>query len=164
MIDTPLNLAQRYFSRAQSGFAPFPGYVYNRRLVDCLRLPLDGGKYADVTWLLSLATKGPIVWVNLPLITYRVHEGNDGNIESLRDRLRFFGFLKQNNKLFSAGLLKDYRSFVYKMILKKPIQGHATRHSIVASFMNFYRCSRYASPDYYRALSVRVLVKLIAKI
>ena len=163
LIDTPLNLARRYFSRAQSGIAPFPGYVYNRRLVDDLRLQLDGGKYADVTWLLCLAMKAPIVWVNQPLMTYRMHGGNDGIIESLRDRLRFFGFLKQNAELFSAGLMKDYRSFVYKKILKEQTVGHAARRRVVASFMKGYRWTRYARPDYYSALAVRVLVKWMAE-
>jgi len=58
LITSPHDLAARYFSRAQSGYAPFPGYVYNRSLVGNSRFPLDGGKYADVTWLLNLATKG----------------------------------------------------------------------------------------------------------
>jgi len=163
MIDTPLNLARRYFSRAQSGIAPFPGYIYNRILIGDQRLPLDGGKYADVTWLLCLAMKAPLVWVSLPVITYRIHESNDGSIESLRDRLKFFGFLKQNVKLFSAGLMKDYRSFVYKKILNEPLAGHAARKDLIASFMSYYRWSRYARIDYYKALFVRQLVKWLAE-
>ena len=163
MIDNPLNLAQRYFSRAQSGIAPFPGYIYNRLLVGDQRLPLDGGKYADVTWLLSLTIKAPIVWVSLPVITYRIHANNDGSIESLRDRLKFFGFLKQNVQLFSAGLMKDYRSFVYKKILNGPLVGHAARQHVLTSFMGYYRWSRYANIDYYKALVVRQLVKWMAE-
>jgi len=163
LINTPLELARRYFSRAQSGIAPFPGYIYNRRLLINQRLPLNGGKYADVTWLLCLAMKAPIVWVNLPLINYRMHESNDGNIESLRDRLKFLGFLKQNSGFFSGGLIKDYRSFVYKKILKEQRVRHAARRRAVVSFMGCYRWSRYARLDYYRALTNRVLVKWMAE-
>ncbi len=164
LITTPRNLAHRYFSRAQSGFAPFPGYVYNRRLVGEQRLPLEGGKYADVTWLLSLARKGTIVWVNKPLMTYRLHESNDGNIESLRDRLRLLGFLKQNKEIFGAGLLKDFRcAFIYKKIAKAHDVTHPKRYRMAVSFLNNYRWSRYARLNYYWALAVRVLVKWVAE-
>jgi GT2 family glycosyltransferase len=164
IIPSPQNLAMRYFSRAQSGIAPFPGYIYNRRLVGSLRLPLEGGKYADVTWLLSLAIKGSIVWINSSLMTYRMHESNDSNIESPRDRLRFLGFLKQNRKLFRAGLLEDYRcSFIYKKILRAPIDGHAASRRVAISFLNNYRWSRYMRLDTYKALAVRLLVKWVAE-
>ena len=164
LIDTPRNLARRYFSRAQSGFAPFPGYIYNRRLVGDQRLPIEGGKYADVTWLLSLARKGQIVWVNKPLMTYRLHGGNDGSIESLRDRLRLLGFLKKNQSEFGAGVLKDYRySFIYKRIQKACIGYACGRCRTVISFVHHYRWSRYARLDYYKALVIRVLVKWVAE-
>jgi len=117
LIESPLNLARRYFSRAQSGFAPFPGYVYNIGLVGSQRLASGGGKYSDVTWLLSLAKKAPIVWVNVPLMIYRLHDSNDSNIESIQDRLRLLGYLKKNRAIFGKGLLSDYRcSFIYKRI------------------------------------------------
>lgn len=164
LIDTPRNLARRYFSRAQSGFAPFPGYIYNRRLVGDQRLPDEGGKYADVTWLLSLASKGVIVWVNRPLMTYRMHESNDSNQESLRDRLRLLGFLKANRTLFGTGVLQDFRySFIYKKIQKACIGSPSGRCRAIISFVNHYRWARYARFDYYKALAVRALVKWAAE-
>lgn len=164
LIATPRDLASRYFSRAQSGFAPFPGYIYNRRLVGDQRLPVKGGKYADVTWLLNLAKKGAIVWLNQPLMTYRLHESNDGNIESLRDRLRLLGFLKQNKEMFSAGLLKDYRcAFIYKKIAKTHDAAHPERYRTSISFLKNYRWSRFARPECYKALAIRALVKLVAE-
>jgi len=163
-ITTPKDLARRYFSRAQSGFAPFPGYIYNRLLVGDTRLPAEGGKYADVTWLLRLANKGKIVWINRPLMTYRLHGENDGIIESMRDRLRFLGYLKQNIEIFGTGLLKDYRcGFIYKKIVKTTKGTHPDRYGVAVSFLNHYRWSRYIRPDYYKALSVRALVKLAAE-
>ena len=163
IITTPRNLARRYFSRAQSGIAPFPGYVYKRELVGDQRLSVEGGKYADVTWLLNLAGKGSIVWVNKPLMTYRIHESNDGGFESLRDRLRFFGYLKQNRVVFGEGLLNDYRSFIYKKILKSHVGPHSRRHTLIISFLNRHRWSRYARADYWKSLAVRTLVKRVAK-
>ena len=43
-INAASNLAARYFARSQSGIAPFPAYIYNRRLVATTRIPPDGGK------------------------------------------------------------------------------------------------------------------------
>ncbi len=163
IITTPQNLARRYFSRAQSGFAPFPGYVYKRELVGDQRLPVEGGKYADVTWLLNLSRKGAIVWVTMPLMTYRIHESSDGGSESLRDRLRFFGYLKQNSTIFGQGLLNDYRSFVYKKILKAHAGPYSKRHHLAMSFLKGHRLLRYARLVYYKDLLVRTLVKWVAK-
>jgi glycosyltransferase involved in cell wall biosynthesis len=163
LITTPRNLARRYFSRAQSGIAPFPGYVYKLHLVGDQRLPVDGGKYADVTWLLNLAGKGPIIWVTMPLMAYRIHESSDGGFESLRDRLRFFGYLKQNRAMFGEGLLNDYRSFVYKKILKTHVGPYSKRHRLAISFLNRHRWSRYARADYWKSLAVRTLVKWVSE-
>ncbi|NVO07760.1 MAG: glycosyltransferase [Rhodoferax sp.] len=160
-IATAQSLAARYFSRAQSGIAPFPGYVYQTRLVGGLRFLTDGGKYADVTWLLELARKAAVVWIRLPLMTYRMHGGNDGNTESRRDRLRFLAYLKRNQSWLGQGILQDYRcSFVYKTLLKQPDSGHAQRRRAVArAFLSAYRWTRYARAATYQALLERALVK-----
>lgn len=161
-INTPLELSRRYFSRSQSGFAPFPGYIYKRSLVGDTRLLTKGGKYADVSWLLTLAGKGKIVWFNQPLMTYRLHGGNDGNTESLRDRLRLLGFLKQNRASFSEGVLSDYRcSFIYKKLVRShgDLLPKARRH-LARAFLNHYRWARYLRLDTYKALIVRKLIKL----
>jgi hypothetical protein len=162
-VASPRNLARRYFSRAQSGIAPFPGYVYRRRLVGEVRLPLEGGKYSDVTWLLSLAMKGPIVWVAEPLMTYRMHGGNDGVVESARDRLRFLAFVKHSVKVLGKDLLADYRcSFIYKPLLARGT-GSPARHKLARSFLRRYGWSRYANPSYYSALFRRAVIKRMAK-
>jgi glycosyltransferase involved in cell wall biosynthesis len=163
LITNPRNLARRYFSCAQSGIAPFPGYIYNRELVGDQRLSVAGGKYADVTWLLNLAGKGSIVWLTMPLMTYRIHESSDGGCESLRDRLRFFGYLKQNRAIFGEGLLKDYRSFIYKKILKAHKGHYSKRHRLAVSFLKNYRLARYARPVYYKDLLLRTFVKWMAE-
>lgn len=164
LIYTSRNLARRYFARAQSGFAPFPCYVYNRLLVGDQRLPVDGGKYADVVWLLTLARKGAIVWINKSLMTYRLHESNDSNIESLQDRLRLLGFLKKNRAEFGADVLNDYRyTILYREAEKSCIGSRSGRCRAIISFVDNYRWSRYANLDYYKALAVRVLVKQVAE-
>lgn len=162
-IKSPRDLARRYFSRAQSGIAPFPGYVYRRNSVGELRLPLEGGKYSDVTWLLSLAMKGSLAWVAAPLMTYRMHGGNDGSVESLRDRLRFLGFVKQHLSVLGKDLLADYRcSFIYKPIAGNG-QASTTRQRATRDFLNFYRWWRYANPSLYGALVKRAIIKKMSE-
>jgi GT2 family glycosyltransferase len=161
LITSPRQLAARYFARYQSGIAPFPGYVYQRASVGTTRFHPDEGKYSDVTWLLRLAGAGLTVWISKPLMTYRLHGGNDGSIESRRDRLRFLSYLKQQRRELGAGILQDYRcSFVYKpMILKSAVTSHPVRQSTAARFLRHYRWRRYARLDTYRALLRRALVK-----
>ncbi|MDH5206067.1 MAG: glycosyltransferase family 2 protein, partial [Hylemonella sp.] len=159
-IASPSNLGMRYFGRLQSGIAPFPGYVYHRALVGDQRFHADEGKYSDVTWLLRLAKRGSIVWINKPLMIYRMHGGNDGLIESRRDRLRFLAYLKRHRASLGEGLLQDYRcSFIFKPIAKQDIVSHPARRRLAQRFLQRYRWQRYARLDTYRAALRRALVK-----
>lgn len=159
LITSPGTLARRYFSPAQLGIAPFPGYVYNRRLIGDLRLPVRGGKYADVAWLLDLVRQAPVVWVKKPLMTYRIHESSDGKVESMRDRLRFLGYIKRHRTELEEELLSDYRSFLYKKMLKSLDESHGKRYRVISSFLKRYRLRRYFRVDYYKALVIRMMVK-----
>ena len=160
VITSARDLAVRYFARSQSGIAPFPGYIYNKTLVGTLRLPPGGGKYADATWLINLVRQGPIVWINQPLITYRMHAGNDGNIESRRDRLRTLAYLKRNISWLGRGILQDYRcSFVYKTIRRSSDKSPPARLRVATAFLNRYRWMRYTRLDTYKALLQRALAK-----
>jgi len=160
-IHSAKNLAARYFSRAQSGIAPFPGYVYQRSLAGSRRFLLSGGKYADVAWLLELARTHSVVWIRQPLMTYRMHEGNDGNTESRRDRLRFLGYLKRNRDWLGEGILQDYRcSFIYKILLKSQAPEERRKRLLVGqSFLSRYRWARYGRLDTYQSLLERARVK-----
>lgn len=164
VIHSPRELAKRYFSRSQSGIAPFPSYIYNRHKVSSRMLAVEGGKYSDVTWLLNIAKTGKIVWIGQPLMTYRMHASNDGNIESLRDRLRFLSYLKQNKAQIGMGVLQDYRcSFIYKKINKLDDKIHVKRRKTTRAFLNTYRWLRYARLDTYGSLFNRALIKLMTK-
>lgn len=163
-ISSPRDLAARYFSRAQSGIAPFPAYVYNKERIGQIRFDPEGGKYADVTWLLNLSMKGPILWINKPLMTYRIHASNDGATESRRDRLRFLAFIKKNHALLGSAILQDYRcSFIYKTVMKSPDLSHPMRRRVADAFVKHYRWARYLRLDTYLALTRRALTKWLAK-
>lgn len=163
-ILSPRYLAARYFSRAQSGIAPFPAYVYCKGKLGGLRFDPDGGKYADVTWLLNLSMKGPILWHSKPLMTYRIHASNDGATESRRDRLRFLAFIKKNKALLGSAILQDYRcSFIYKTVMKSSDLSHRNRRRIADAYVKHYRWARYLRLDTFQALARRALTKCLAK-
>lgn len=158
-ITSPRDLARRYFARSQSGIAPFPAYVYRKRLVDDVRLPVDGGKYADVTLLLDLAARGPMVWLNETLMTYRVHGGNIGSGENLHDRLRFLAYIKKNLKVLGKDLLADYRcSFIYKPLANSQ-STFKWRGDVARRFLAYYGWSRYTNLSLYSALIRRAFIK-----
>ncbi len=159
-ISSARDLAYRYFGRSQSGIAPFPGYVYNRTLVGSTRMKTDGGKYADATWLMTLADRGEILWLREPLMAYRLHGGNDGLKESRQDRLRAMAYLKQKRARWGRGLLEDYRcSFIYKPMLRAGARTTAARTQLAAAFLRRYRWARYLRLDTYLSLFRRALVK-----
>jgi glycosyltransferase involved in cell wall biosynthesis len=163
-ISSPRDLAMRYFGRSQSGISPFPSYVYNRHLTSGQFIPAEGGKYADVTWLLILAHLGDIIWINQPLITYRMHASNDGNTESRRDRLSFMGYLKRNLVTIGSSVLLDYRfSFIYKKISRDHDTLHPMRHRLAEIFLRHYRWTRYTRADTYQAIYNRALIKWMTK-
>lgn len=160
VIDSPRNLAERYFSRNQSGIAPNPSYVYSRRLAGDHRFIVDGGKYADVSLLLDILLQGPIIWLNVPLMTYRMHGSNLGSVESLPDRLRFLGYLKKHGQIFGEDLLLDYRcSFIYKKILKNSKYLSSKRYRLAKKLLSTYGFERYTRFSTYRVLIIRFLNK-----
>ena len=162
VLHSPHDLAACYFSRHQLGIAPFPGYVYNRQHAIATPFPTGGGKYADVTWLLSLAHRGLIVWVNKPLITYRLHGGNDGKNESRRDRLRFLRFLKSNVNWLGRDILDDYRcSFIYKPVVRQQPENSPGRQRTAMAFLRTYAWRRYARLSTYTAAIRRAWIKAL---
>ncbi len=117
IIASSQDLFRRYFGRHQTGTAPFPSYIYRTSVAGAERIPEEGGKYADVSWLLRLASLGQMVWWHKPLMDYHLHDSNDGLQESRRDRLRFLGLIKRCPSYVSPKGLDDYRYFIYKKIV-----------------------------------------------
>lgn len=160
VIASPSDLARRYFGRHQSGIAPFPGYVYQRRRLGDTRFAPSEGKYSDVTWLLRLAAQGQIVWIRHPLMTYRIHGNNDGLQESRRDRLRFLAYLKRHQVSLGADLLDDYRcSFIYKPIVQTQQTKHVRQRHVAIRFLRFYSWRRYLRASTYRSALQRAALK-----
>jgi hypothetical protein len=145
IINSPQQLAIRYFSRFQSGIAPFPSYVYSSSIVKEINFPVNNGKYADVIWLLQILKRGSAVWINQPLMTYRIHSQNDGQLESSRDRLRLLRFLKSNTQLSNKQIIDDYRcGFIYKPLLRKSgFDQYSTRQKIARKYTRAQGINRF---------------------
>lgn len=160
VISSPQQLAQRYFSRNQSGIAPNPSYIYNRKIIGDAQFIVDGGKYADVSLLLDIAQLGQILWLNKPLMTYRIHGHNLGSTESLPDRLRFLAYLKKHQDTLGAEVLHDYRSsFIYKRILKDGMETETKKYRTAQSYLSFYHCYHYVRLSTYKSLFMRLINK-----
>jgi glycosyltransferase involved in cell wall biosynthesis len=165
-ITSARDLFRRYFGRHQTGFVPFPAYIYRTAVAGQQRIPASGGKYADVSWLLNLAQLGPLVWWRRPLMDYHLHGGNDGMQESRRDRLAFLGFLKQNPAYCGASGLREYRYFIYKKFL--PLDAvnlaHQTRAQNFRSFLRWQKLRRRLRLSDLPALLRKTLLKTWAKV
>ena len=139
---TPHYLAWQYFGRHKLGIAPFPFYIYNKLKIGGTRFSVQLGKYGDVAWLLDLANKGQIVWINSLMGIYQLHEGNDSKLESRRDRLRFLAYLKEHKLPEYSLLITLYRQFLYKKLISsnEALIG-SKRFGLLRRFMNspFYR-------------------------
>jgi glycosyltransferase involved in cell wall biosynthesis len=155
-------LLAKYFGRYQLGVAPFPSYVYKSSAIQDFRFDPGWGKYGDVTWLLSVACHGFVVWINEPLMIYRLHDGNDSLTESRRDRLRFLAFLKKNIEVYSKGLLNDYRFFLYKKNLPNLLHENKNRRrtAILRKYISLYRIFRWLRLDHYGYLLNKLKVRL----
>ncbi len=163
-IPSPEDLFHHYFGRHSTGIALFPGYVYKTEKIGGKRIPEDGGKYADVSWLLTVASSGRIVWIAKPLLDYYLHGGNDGLQESLRDRLRLLGFLKRNKTLCGAAGLDNYRYFIHKQLVASlPDVRYAKRLKIIKRDMNRYRIRRLFRGKDYFFLIKRFIIKHLMK-
>lgn len=160
-IDGAGALFRRYFGRHQTGFVPFPAYIYRTERAGTERIPADGGKYADVTWLLKLAMRGPIVWCNRPLIYYHLHGDNDGLQESLRDRLRFLGFIKRCPGCAGRAGLTDYRYLLYKNAIAAG-RGGPRRRGRLRRFITWARLVRLLRPSQLPAMLRKTVLKALS--
>lgn len=155
-LENPRALASRYFSRFPNGIAPFPAYVYRTSIVTKIPVnPQAGGKYSDVAWLLEIAKRGPIIWNSKKLIRYRIHPGNDGGLESTRDRLRLLRYLKMNSLFIGQAVISDYRFFLYKKLCKNESIGRRLPSKYTKTFERYlfiYRLNRFLKVETYAYL------------
>jgi glycosyltransferase involved in cell wall biosynthesis len=138
IIKSKLDLVKQYFGRNNKGIAPFPSYVYKANPVESELMNQirsnDFGKYSDVLMVMSQLDGGAIVWINQALMVYHLHENNDGQLESLRDRLRLLAVLKREFK-DEQQIIDQYRLLMYSNTAH-------SRGGKYATFEKKLRCKR----------------------
>jgi glycosyltransferase involved in cell wall biosynthesis len=161
---SPNDLLRRYFSHHQLGIAPFPSYIYKTSALNGLQFDSNGGKYSDVQWLSRWCIKGPMIWIAEPMMVYRFHESNDGNLESRFDRLQFLTYLKSSRDLFSPEILSDYRNFFYKKLLTRlKEKGYEKSYRLLAQFIARHRLRRLFRLSFFNNFFKKALTKLYLK-
>ena len=107
----PEDLLREYFSLSPKGPAPFPGYMYRREAIQGLCLdPLHGGKYSDVSFLMKVMRRGPILWLDNVWMRYRIHGFNDSATEAVGQRLRLLRYIYFSTSMHRhSPLVAQYR-------------------------------------------------------
>ena len=86
---------ERYLP-GNGGAAPYPSYMYRTKYLKQAMLKVSvTGKHADVSILSSLLNYGTIVWLEKPLMHYRIHASNDSVIEEITSNISLFNYMKK---------------------------------------------------------------------
>lgn len=121
LLDGPEALVYRYLS-LMTDHAPFPGYLYRTAMVRSL-FPdsSEGGKYADVPFLMKVAQRGPIAWLREPLMKYRIHSESDSATLSIGQFLRLLRFIYKNTAFKPrSDVVRQFRLVHWKRWLFQP--------------------------------------------
>lgn len=97
IINSKGGLLDSYFRYGIRGMAPFPSYMYRVNYIKGLSLvPEEGGKYADVAFLLKVLNRGAFLWDCRVLMQYRIHEQSDTATVKFSDYIKLKNHLKNN--------------------------------------------------------------------
>lgn len=164
LLYNPETFLQPYLGLELTGPAPFPGYMYRTSAITGLYLDgYEGGKYSDVTFLLKILRRGPILWLPEILMHYRKHPGNDSAIEVIGQRLRLLRYIyKETSITKKSKQISEFRYEHWRRWLLASCKNvntlKSTRFRTVAKFV-FLKSIEYlvSKPGFY----LRVKNKLI---
>lgn len=91
IIDSPDALIQRYVLRKA---APLPSYLYKNENKTYLEA-CYGGKYSDVSCLVTIAKKGIVIHCAKPLMKYYIHPGQDSGKHDFLQYQLLINYLKR---------------------------------------------------------------------
>lgn len=156
-VDGARTIIDAYFGIGKARPAPFPAYMYRTAATRGLFLdPLDGGKYADVAFLLKLAARGPILWLADPLVRYRIHASNDSGEVNIAQQLRLLRFARRMAPAsLDGGLLEEVRFLIYYRWLaagRRSTQLTPRRRRVVLRHMLAHMPLRLIIPALYSRL------------
>lgn len=152
-LNRPEDMLREYFSLLQKGAMPFPGYMYRRSMIHGLHLePEEGGKYADVSFLVKAILRGPIHWLSVPLMLYRMHLNNDSATEAVGQRLALLRFVYASTAITPRSrLVAQYRyrywlSWWLARARSRNLEWQSWRQSVVRRFLLIHTV-KYALTD-----------------
>lgn len=123
-------LIKPYTSLDLDSPAPFPGYMYRTQSVKGLALdPTTGGKHADVSFLMSVLGRGPILWLAQPRFLYRFHGNNDSRAENIASRMRWLRFVK--SRYPGALAQENLQDFRFQLWSRWLVQ-HSTKFELLS--------------------------------
>lgn len=136
IIDTPDKMLRRY---VDNSIAPFPSYLY-KNIGARYVVKENGGKYADVAFLVSLCNNGSIVLCKEPLMEYMIHKNQDSHINDFIQYMKLVNFLKTICKNRNE-LAKQRVKYIYynmKQNISHTYPNIANLILMKYSFSNFY--------------------------
>lgn len=166
-VTTPQQLLDAYIGlRENIDHPPFPSYFYRTEYLQRGMFDYsDGGKYADVSFLIKLLAKGPIVWHPSLLVKYRLHGENDSNRMAVIDRMKFIKFLCRNNLFSPKSSIIIRQKFLYLLAWyrdltnsNKLLNFNNWRVKIILKFLvaNFFIMSK-SDPKFIKYLIIRLI-------
>jgi len=107
----PKDLVLRQLELDLGRAAPFTNYAYNLNVVKDPALDLSKGRnYCDVSFLAGILQFGPIVWINEPLASVRVHDANISTYSGVRDYKAFLTWIRlEFGDAISRTSIDEYR-------------------------------------------------------
>ena len=106
-----MDILNRFLVADFGGVAAFGSYAYNLDVIEDLHLDFSrGGRNCDTVLLMDLIDKGPIVWIDEPLIQINVEEDNISSTISVRDYKGFIATaVRETDKEINQFYIDEYR-------------------------------------------------------
>ena len=125
-FESSAKFIRQYLCFDSGGAAPFSSYVYNKELISNIEMDWSQGRaYFDTIFLLNIADKLKLIWLNEPLVSVRCHDGRISSNCGVRDYKSFIKLIevKYNNGIHKIELLEYHFVQLYynlKKIKKYP--------------------------------------------
>jgi glycosyltransferase involved in cell wall biosynthesis len=105
------NFVVRYLASDLGGISPFCSYAYNTELVQGLYPDYSKARnYCDTIFLTDVLKRGPIIWVNKPLVRVRCHDDNLSTSSGVGDYKGFLSFIRMEyGPVFKQRYVDEYR-------------------------------------------------------
>ncbi len=145
VFSDPKGLVLRQLKLDLGRAAPFSNYAYNLNVVKDPTLDLSKGRnYCDVSFLAGILRFGPIIWINEPLASVRVHDSNIGSDSGVRDYKAFLTWIRlEFGNAISRTSVDEYRwPRVYFSSAKRKRYSFAAIKYLLFAFPRLMVCSR----------------------